>query len=118
MGHHAITPEEAHGYIKGIGPSLGYDFTYSPQFPKGRQDVCLVTHAAENGTSYGYDTLYLVWKDEDGRLRNRELANTKCSKDYISSSSIEVDGDTVTVKFGSAGAYSGSPWQKSCTSKL
>lgn len=118
MGHHSINPEEARGYINEIGPSLGYDFTYNPSFPKGRQDVCLVVHAAENGVSYGYDTLYLVWKDEAGHLQHRELANTKCSKDYISSSSIVVEGDTVTVKFGSAGAFSGSPWEKSCTSKL
>ncbi|HWQ59562.1 MAG TPA: hypothetical protein VN420_00225 [Candidatus Fimivivens sp.] len=118
MGHHTITPEEARGYIGRIGPSLGYDFTYSPAFPKGRQDVCLVVHAAEDGSSYGFDTLYLVWKDEDGRLRNRELGNTRNSKDYISSSSIEVEEDMVKVKFGSAGAYSGSPWEKSCTSKL
>ncbi|NTW30218.1 MAG: hypothetical protein HGA33_02995 [Candidatus Moranbacteria bacterium] len=118
MRHYTITPEEARGYIDEIGPSLGCDFTYSPAFPKERQDVCLVVHAAENGVSYGYDTLYLVWKDEDGHLRNRELANTRCSKDYISSSSIEIEGDTVTVKFGSGGAYSGSPWETSCTSKL
>ncbi|NTW13454.1 MAG: hypothetical protein HGA31_00290 [Candidatus Moranbacteria bacterium] len=118
MEHPTITREEARGYINGIAPKLGCDFTYSPTFPKGRQDVCLVSHAAENGTSYGYDTLYLVWKDEDGHLRNRELANTRNSKDYISSQSIEVEGDAVTVKFGSGGAYSGSPWERSCSSKL
>ena len=36
-----------------------------------------VRRMAENGTNYGFDTIYLVWKDAEGKLKYRELAKAE-----------------------------------------
>ncbi len=113
-----IAPEEARNYISKIAPMLGCDFTYAPSFPEGRQDVCVVSHAAEDGTSYGFDTLYLVWKMQDGKIQHREIANSRTTKEYIGIRSIKVEGDKVTVEYGGSGVYSGSPWSSSRTALI
>ena len=106
-----LLAEEAENLVTKIGPSLGYDHTYNAVFPKTRNDVCAVKRLAENGHSYGFDTIYLVWKDKNGQIRHKEIVNSRASKDYIHIDAVEADGDNITVKFGSGGSYSGSPWK-------
>lgn len=50
-------------YVNGIAERLGYDHCYDPIFPEGRNDVAAVRFLSESGCS-GFDTLYLVWKDD------------------------------------------------------
>ena len=52
-----LVAEDVRKLIVSIGPSLGYDYTESPVFPENRKDVCAVRHSAENGGSYGFDTI-------------------------------------------------------------
>ena len=107
----AIDPTEAHRLIARVGPHLGCgDLTHYPAFPEGRQDVCAIRHTAENGSDYGYDTIYLVWRGDDGALHHRPLRDTRSSKDYLHIRSITVDGENVKVEYGSGGSFSGSPW--------
>lgn len=109
-----LTTEEAKSLISKIGPHLGCDFTYDPVFPEGRKDVCAVRHMAENGSTYGYDTIYLVWKEPDGAVMYKEIKNSRATKDYISIDSVVVKEDgSVSVKFSSGGSYSGIPWSES-----
>lgn len=112
-----ITPEEAKDLIDRIGPSLGSkygDFTYNPVFPEGRRDVCAVRRSAENGSNYGFDTIYLVWKESDGSIKHKEIKNSRSTKDYIHIESVEVGKEGgISVKFGSGGSYSGIPWSES-----
>lgn len=103
---------EAKKLISSVGPSLGCgDFTDEPIFPDGRNDVAAVRRMAEDGHSYGYDTIYLVWKDEEGKIHHREIKNSRATKDYIHIRSVTADGDEISVNFGSGGSYSGSPWK-------
>jgi hypothetical protein len=104
--------EEAKSLIAKVGPKLGYDYTESPVFPKGRTDVCAVRHSAEDGYSYGYDTIYLVWRSKDG-IKYRELINTSYSKDYVHIERVYVKNGMIVVEVRSGGSYSGSPWEKS-----
>lgn len=110
-----LTREEAMGLVDQLGPSLGCgDFTEGPVFPKGRRDVCAVRRMAENGSTFGFDTIYLVWKEPDGSLRHEEIKNSRTTKDYIHIDSVAVNEDgSVSVKFGSGGSYSGVPWSES-----
>ena len=118
MTNKTIVSEEARNYIGRIAPKLGCDFTYAPSFPEGRKDVCVVSQAAEDGSTYGFDTLYLVWKTKDGKIQHREIANSRGTKEYIGIRSIKVDGDQVTVEYGGSGVYSGSPWSGSRTASI
>lgn len=110
-----LTVEEAKALIDRVGTSLGCgDFTYGPVFPEGRTDVCAVRRMAENGRDYGFDTIYLVWKEPDGSLKHKEIKNSRSTKDYINIDSVVVGEDgSVSVKFGSGGSYSGVPWSES-----
>jgi len=110
-----VTQQEACDLIDRIGPHLGCgDYTSGTVFPEGRKDVCAVRRMAENGSDYGFDTIYLVWKEPDGTLRHREIRNSRDTKDYIHVQSVEVKPDGgVSVKFGSGGSYSGVPWSES-----
>jgi len=109
-----LSPKEAKDLIDRVGPSLGYDFTYDPVFPEGRRDVCAVRRLVENGSTYGFDVIYLVWKEPDGSLKYKEIANSRATKDYISIKSVVVHEDgSVVVNFGSGGGYSGVPWSES-----
>lgn len=109
-----LTAQEAKSLIERIGPRLGYDYTHAPEFPKDRKDVCAVVHTTENGSTYGYDTVYLVWKEPDGTVKHKEIKNSRATKDYIHIKELEVNKDgSVSVKFGSGGSYSGVPWSES-----
>jgi len=110
-----LTVAEAKSLIDRVGPSLGCgDFTYRPVFPEGRTDVCAVRRMAENGTDYGFDTIYLVWKEPDGSVHHEEIKNSRSTKDYIHIDSVVVKEDGgISVKFGSGGSYSGVPWSES-----
>jgi len=109
-----LTAQEAKSLVSRIAPELGYDCTYDPVFPEGRNDVCAVRHMAENGSTYGFDTIYLVWKEPDGTIQYEEIKNSRATKDYIHIYSVEVNKDgSVSVKFGSGGSYSGVPWSES-----
>ena len=110
-----LTAKEAKDLVDQLGPSLGCgDFTYEPIFPRGRTDVCAVRRMAENGRDYGFDTIYLVWKEPDGSIKHKEIKNSRATKDYIHIDSVAVNEDgSVSVRFGSGGSYSGVPWDES-----
>jgi hypothetical protein len=92
--------EQAKNLISRVGPTLGYDMTYDPELPKTRKDVCAIRHMAENGSTYGYDTIYLVWKDKQGKIQYEELTDSRSTKDYLSVKSIEETADEIIVAVG------------------
>jgi len=108
-----LDPEEVKQLIDRFGASIDsrYDYTYGPQFPEGRKDVCAVNRMVEDGHSYGYNVIYIVWVDKDGGVHYEEIANTRATKDYMHIDSVEAEGDDVTVRFGSGGSFSGNPWK-------
>ena len=109
-----LTEKEAKSLIERIGSRLGYDYTHSPMFPKNRNDVCVIVHTTENGSTYGYDTVYLVWKEPSGAVEYKEIKNSRATKDYNHIKSVKVSKNgSVSVKFGSGGSYSGVPWSES-----
>lgn len=106
--------EEAKQLIDRIGPSLGRDYTYNPVFPKNCKSVCAVRRMTEDGSTYGFDTIYLVWKEPDGSIKHKEIKNSRLTKNYIDVNFIKVNKNgSVSVKFGSGNSYNGVPWSES-----
>ena len=80
-----ITPEEAKSLVDKLGPSdrIGYGtqqgcFTQTPVFPENRRDICAVVRSVAPRASFGYDTLYLLWKN-DNILKDRRIHSTNQS---------------------------------------
>ena len=96
--------------IDRVGPHIDarYDYTYGPQFPEGRSDVCVVKRLTEYGSSYGYDTLYLVW-EIDGKPQYQIIDDTQSSKDYLHIESIREEDDSIVVGYRNGGSFSGRP---------
>jgi len=113
-----LKAEDVKRLIDRVGESLGYDHTYGPIFPDGRQDVCAINRMVENGSTYGYNVIYLVWTDIGGNVQYKEIANTRATKDYMHIDSITVNGNKVTVSFGSGGSFSGTPWGSEETEEI
>jgi hypothetical protein len=107
-----ISIEEVKYEINIVGEHLGCDYTHNPIFPKGREDVCAVRHASENGRDYGFDTIYLLWKVHGGSIKHKELRNSMTTKDNIYIESIKVNKfGVVSVSLSSTCSYSGnSAW--------
>lgn len=97
---------------------LRYDYTYDPYFPEDRKDVCAVNRMVENGSTYGYNVIYLVWIDRDDSVQYREIADTRTTKDYMHIDSVAMQDDVVSVSFGSGGSFSGNPWEISHSETL
>jgi hypothetical protein len=114
-----LSEQEAKELIGRVGDRLGYDYTHSPIFPEGRNDVCAVVHTTENGSTYGFDTVYLVWKEPIGSIRHTEIKNSRSTKDYIHIESVTVNDDgSIAVRFGSGGSYSGIPWSQAMKTQI
>lgn len=113
-----LTEAEVRQLADRLGPHIDarYDHTYGPVFPEGRSDVCAVKRLAEDGSSYGFDTLYLVSKRADGSIAHQKIADSRASKDYLHIDSIIVQDQSVTVKYSTGGSFGGKPWQKEFTS--
>jgi hypothetical protein len=111
MTNENLTSAEAKSLVDRLGPSLGCgDFTYDPVFPKTRKDVCAVRRMVENGSDYGYDTIYLIWKNNDG-MNHEELMNSSSSKDYVHVGEVIETEEDIVVKVSSDGSYSGHAWK-------
>lgn len=108
-----LLAEEARRLIDRVGPSFGCDWTAPAMFPETRADICVVRRVAEDGHSYGYDVIYLVWRAKDEFLQHRELIDSRGFKDYIHLEEVREEEGDIVVKVHSGGTYSGSPWDRS-----
>lgn len=88
--------EQAKNLVKRIAPKLGYDYVRGSVRLEGR-NVAAITYGTENGSTYGYDTQYLVWKAADGKLRYRELLRTE---DYNCVIGIKEEGNQIVIETG------------------
>lgn len=91
--------DQARNLITRIAPRLGYDYLSGFERLEG-QDVAAVRFTTENGRTYGYDTLYLVWKDKEGALHHQELMDSHATKDYLHIRSITAKEGSVRIEAG------------------
>jgi hypothetical protein len=108
-----ISSQEVESLMNRIGPHINklYDFTSRPIFPKTRKDVCAVKRLTENGSSYGFDTIYIVWRDSEG-LSYEHIDDSSYTRDYLQIYEIFEDENDIVVKYGTGGIYGGSAWEE------
>jgi len=99
-----INPQEAKSLVDRFGPHIDskYDFTYDPVFPETRKDVWAVRRMAEDGSSYGFDTIYLLLRAGE-ELNHEKIADSRATKDYIHIDEVLEYGSDIVVKYGSGG---------------
>lgn len=56
---------------------LGCDMARPMILLEGSNDIAYMTYASENGTSFGFDTLYLAYIDKNGRTQTKEVLRTR-----------------------------------------
>ncbi len=92
--------------------SLGSDLKYKPVFPSTREDVCAVRRIQGDGSTYGSDLTYLIWKDKGYKIHHRVL--TSCSRcDYfLDVKEVLEDKDEIVVKVGADWVHCGQPFER------
>jgi len=75
--------DQAKNLVKRIGEKLGYDYMSNAKKLEGK-DVAVIVWSTENGRDYGFDTVYLVWKDKSGNLKYGVLKDSKRNKEFLS----------------------------------
>ncbi len=98
--------EQAKNLVMTIGPKLGFDYMRVAKRLEG-ENVAAMIWATENGSTYGYETVYLVWKDKSGQLRYRILRDSKRSRESLEASInteennilVNVEEDKSTYRF-------------------
>jgi hypothetical protein len=95
-------PREAREYIDAIAPSLGCDCTYDVICPEGRRDIGAIRRLVENGSSYGYDIIYLVWRKKDGKIAAKELINSENTREYLDIKKVSENNESIDVKISSS----------------
>lgn len=106
-----LLPKDAQEYIDSIAPSLGCDYTGTPLYPVTRKDIAVVKRSVDNGSSYGYDIVYLVWLSGN-EIKAKKLIDSTSTKDYINIRSVIETESGIKIEVGSGGSYSGRAWNK------
>lgn len=107
-----LTAREAKDYIARVGERLGYDHAAEPIFPEGRDDVAVVKHTTEDGSSYGFDAIYVVWRDPAGEIRHLDLIDSRASRDYIHVEAVRIEEGNLIVCVKSGGTMSSAAWEE------
>lgn len=52
---------------------LGSDYTKLPEQIAGREDLAYMIYSSENGATFGFDTLYLGYKNKNGEIQSKDV---------------------------------------------
>jgi len=94
--------DQARNLVKRIGSKLGYDYLRSEKQLEGK-NVAAIVWGTENGSTYGFDTVYLIWESREGGIEYKEITNSRSTKDYLSVDEIKEDTDNIIVKVNGIG---------------
>lgn len=64
--------DQAKNMVERCASRLGYDYISALQVVPGREAV-VIKFSTENGSDYGYDTVFVVWRDSTGRMQQRAV---------------------------------------------
>lgn len=100
MGKNIITLREAINFVDHLNASLlGCDVS-QVIYPKKRRDICVVKKSVGKFSSYGFDLLFLLWKDGDGYIHSLEILDTRGRAGArVVVESVTVRGDKVRIVY-------------------
>jgi|GEM_PF-1717254 len=97
-----LNVEEAKRMVTAMGPSINYDTTREPWFPKLRTDVAVVLRDAEDGCSYGRSVLYIAYNNGHG-TKIEKFHDTGNIHDNFHVWSVDIIKGILTVRVGYGG---------------
>jgi|SRR6056297_2504889 len=75
---------------------LGMDYTSTPKSIEGEDNLSYFVYSSENGSSFGFDTLYIGLKDESGELVSKPILR---ERGYLHINNIKVKDDVLEVDY-------------------
>jgi len=74
---------------------LGFDYTSIPEKIDDRNDFAYMIYSSENGSNFGFDTLYIGFKDEEGDVETKAILR---ERGYIQVVGAKIDSETNTLR--------------------
>jgi hypothetical protein len=87
----------ARNVVERQAPRLGYDYLSSFVVVSGKE-IAVAKFSSENGRDYGYDTLYVVWRDRAGEVQSRVVERGP-AHEYLQLGEVEATVDGVAISF-------------------
>lgn len=94
-----LNSEVAKMLATSAGPTIHFNTTRNPWFPKGRTDVAVVQRDAEDGHSYGRTRWYVTY-DNGAGTQIELLHDSGDTHDNCHTWSVEVIDGVLTVRIG------------------
>lgn len=88
--------DQAKNKVTSIGPRLGYDYVKECKILNDR--IAVVMWGCENGSTYGYDVLYVVRRKGSSVTANA-VANTMSTKNYMHIKEAKIADGKLVIKY-------------------
>lgn len=75
---------------------LGCDYTNLPEQIAGRDDLAFMIYSSENGSSFGFDTLYLGYKDKNREIKSKAVLRERW---YIRVNKVDVRDNQIYFRY-------------------
>lgn len=79
---------------------LGMDYTSTPKRVEGAENLSYMVYSSENGSSFGFDTLYVGYKDKKGEIKSIGVVK---EKGYIHINEIKVEDNVLSINYSCDG---------------
>lgn len=79
---------------------LGCDYTSRPKSIEGNETVAYMVYSSENGTSFGFDTLYLGYKNKNGEIQSKDVIRERW---YINIDEIKIENNDIEIRYTTSG---------------
>lgn len=74
----------------------GFDYTSRPKNVEGNKDLAYMVYSSENGSSFGFDTLYIGYKNPRGEIKSKDIARERW---YINIQEIKVENGNILINY-------------------
>jgi len=75
---------------------LGCDYTSRPKSIEGNESVAYMVYSSENGSSFGFDTLYIGYKNKNGEIKSKDILRERW---YININEIKIENNDIEIKY-------------------
>ncbi len=75
---------------------LRCDYTSKPKNIEGNNDLAYMIYSSENGSSFGFDTLYIAYKNKGGEIKSKDIVRTRW---YMHIDEIKIEDNCIKIKY-------------------